>query len=371
LSFNLMMTQSIDSSLAIEHLPGIGAEIAETSRLRIHYLKSGPAGGGEPVLFIHGNGAASTWWEETMLALPAGFRGIAPDLRGYGLTDRGGLIDATRGVKDWVDDLNALLVTLAVEEFHLVGHSLGGIVSWGVVADPRFAGRIRSVTLAAPGPPCGFGGVHGEEGEANNRVYTGSGAGLVNRRFVKQLKRRDRGLADPMFSPRAVMNRMFWKQTFRCPREEDFLTALLQVHLGRKRFPGDFRVSRFWPWMAPGRHGPINAMSPKYNESLLRNVIEAPEKPPLLLILGSDDPIISDLPGPDAGTQGKLGMLPGWPGDDVFPPQPVKTQILAALRRYAGHGGTVEQLTFADCGHSPFVEKPLEFRKVFHEFLRG
>jgi pimeloyl-ACP methyl ester carboxylesterase len=46
-----------------------------------------------------------------MLKLPEGFRGIAPDLRGYGDTEDK-LIDATRGMSDWVDDLLALLDAL-------------------------------------------------------------------------------------------------------------------------------------------------------------------------------------------------------------------------------------------------------------------
>lgn len=364
-----MKNPTSGSASAIAHLPGITSKGAETSRLRIHYLKSGPPDA-EPVLFIHGNTAASTWWEETMLDLPTGFRGIAPDLRGYGLTDQRGIIDATRGVQDWVDDLHALLASLGVDEFHLVGHSMGGMVCWGVLGDTRFAGRVRSLTAVASGPPFGFGGIRGLDGEPNNRSFTGSGAGLVNRRFVKHLKRRDRGLTDPMFSPRAVMNRMLWKPLFRCPREEDILTAMLQMHLGRHHFPGDFRVSHFWPWIAPGRFGPINAMSPKYNRSVLRKLIESPEKPPLLTVLGADDLIISDMPGPDAGSQGKLGLLPGWPGEDVFPPQPVKSQILKTLALYREHGGYVEERTIADCGHSPFIEKPVEFRDIFHGFLR-
>lgn len=364
-----METQTSNPEAAITHLHGITAAMADTSPLRIHYLASGPAGA-EPVVFIHGNAATSTWWEETMLALPAGLRGIAPDLRGYGLTDRLGIIDATRGAQDWVDDLHALLESLRIDRFHLVGHSLGGMVCWGVIGDTRFAARIRTVTLIGPGPPFGFGGIHGETGVPNNRAFSGSGAGLVNRRFLRQLKRGDRDLADPMFSPRAVMNRLLWKPPFQCSREEDFLTAMLQIHLGGRCFPGDYRVSRFWPWLAPGRYGPINAISPKYNRELLRRVIETPEKPPLLVILGADDPIISDMPGPDAGAQGKLGLIPGWPGDETFPPQPVRSQVLATLARYTERGGRVELQTIADCGHSPHIEKPGEFREAFHEFLR-
>ena len=85
---------------AIRHLDGIASEFATTSRFRIHYLRSGPDQG-EAVVFLHGNGASSTWWEETMIALPPAFRAIAPDLRGYGLSDRSALIDATRGLLRW------------------------------------------------------------------------------------------------------------------------------------------------------------------------------------------------------------------------------------------------------------------------------
>jgi len=64
-------------------LPGIKSQLIATSRLQQHVLLSGSADA-IPVLFIHGNASSSTFWDETMLALPSGYRGIAPDLRGYG-----------------------------------------------------------------------------------------------------------------------------------------------------------------------------------------------------------------------------------------------------------------------------------------------
>ncbi len=68
-----------------------------------------------PVLFIHGNASSATYWEEIMLKLPAGYRGIAPDLRGYGDTEDK-LIDATRGTGDFVDDLLGLAQTARPEQ---------------------------------------------------------------------------------------------------------------------------------------------------------------------------------------------------------------------------------------------------------------
>ncbi len=360
----------IPTELAIGHLDGVVPAFAATERLRIHYMQSGPDAG-EPVVFIHGNAACSTWWEETMLALPPAFRCIAPDLRGYGLTERAAVIDATRGVQDWVDDLHALLEHLAVDRFHVVGHSLGGMVCWGAMADRRFSGRIRSVTLVAPGPPCGFGGLRGERGEPNNPDFSGSGAGLAHPRLIEFLARHERTVSDPFFSPRAVMHRMFWKPPFRPAREEDFLTAMFQTHLGPDRYPGDSEPSRFWPGFAPGRFGPINAISSKHNQSLTGRVLDSPEKPPLLFIIGADDLAISDTPASDAGLQGRLGFRPGWPGDDVFPPQPMRSQLQFALREYEQRGGNVVQARFEKCGHSPFIEQPRRFHELLLSHLRG
>ena len=77
-------------------LPGITSKVVDTPRLKQHVLFSGPENG-TPVLFIHGNASSASYWEEIMLKLPAGFHGIAPDLRGYGDTEDK-LIDATRGM---------------------------------------------------------------------------------------------------------------------------------------------------------------------------------------------------------------------------------------------------------------------------------
>jgi len=54
---------------SIPTLSGITSQMIRTPRLAMHVLSCGPAGG-TPVLFIHGNGASATFWEETMLALP-------------------------------------------------------------------------------------------------------------------------------------------------------------------------------------------------------------------------------------------------------------------------------------------------------------
>src|SRR5262245_44067779 len=134
--------------MPIPTLPGITAKTITTPRLTTRVLFSGPDDG-IPVLFLHGNASSATYWEEVMLALPSGYRGIAPDQRGYGDADRGKKIDATRGMGDLSDDAIALLDALGARQAHVVGHSMGGSVIWRLLIDhPE---RVLTVTLVAPG----------------------------------------------------------------------------------------------------------------------------------------------------------------------------------------------------------------------------
>jgi pimeloyl-ACP methyl ester carboxylesterase len=342
-------------NIEIQHLPGIDAQIVRTARLQTRVLFAGSETG-TPVIFLHGNVAAATFWEETMLALPEQFRAVAPDQRGFGLSDTDAHIDATRGFADWADDVIALADSFGWQRFHVVGHSLGGCIGWSLIGThPQ---RLQSVTLVSPGPPCGFPGAHGQRGELNFEDGAGSGGGLTHSRFVEQLRAGDRELTDEFFSPRAVMNRVLWQPPFRPAREEDLLTAMLQIHLGEHHFPGDWQPSANWPGFAPGRFGPVNALSPKYNQHVLDQLTGAQQKPPLLWIYGTSDAIISDASLSDLGQQGKLGLRPDWPGGEIFPPQPLLTQVRFALDRYEQTGGTVERLVLPDVGHTPFLEAP-------------
>lgn len=350
----------------ILHLSGIRSARVRTSRLETQVLMAG-ADNGEAVIFLHGNLSAATYWEETMLALGDDYRAIAADGRGYGLSDSHAVVDATRGVRDWADDVLALADELRLPGFHLVAHSLGGCVAWSLLGlQPD---RLRSVTLAAPGPPCGFPGAHGPMGELNVPDGAGSGAGLTHPTFLQKLAGGERGISDLFFSPRAVMNRAYWMPPFRPAREEEFLTAMLQVHIGEQQFPGDSIASPSWPGFAPGRFGPINALSPRYNQNVLGRALQAEAKPPLLWVQGAHDPVISDSSLSDPGCQGKLGLRPDWPGEDTFPPQPILTQVKAAVDQYEAAGGYVHRITLPNVGHSPFLENPGVFQSALKEHL--
>lgn len=317
-------------------------------------------------MLIHGNASSSEFWRGTLEALPAGFRGIAPDLRGYGYTDDV-LIDATRGLKDWADDVMALLDAVGVKRFHAAGHSLGGMLLYTLAA---LAGdRLISMTLVAPGSPYGFGGTKDAAGSPCWPDFAGSGGGLVNPEFARLMGEQNRDSDNPQASPRVVMNSFYWKPPFKPAREEELLTSLLSEKVGPERYPGDMAPSANWPNAAPGTFGPLNAASPKYAGDSVGRFIAT--KAPALWIRGADDQIVGDFSLFDMGTLGKLGAVPGWPGEDVYPPQPMLAQTRAVLEKRAAKGGSFKEVVIAECGHTPFVEKEAEFRESFFPFIAG
>jgi pimeloyl-ACP methyl ester carboxylesterase len=347
-------------------LPGITSKMIDTSRIQTHVLFSG-AEDGTPVLFIHGNASSSTYWEELMLKLPDGFRGIAPDLRGYGDTEDK-LIDATRGMGDWVDDIFALLDALKIDKTHAVGHSMGGTIVFGLIAEN--SSRILSGSVVDPGSPYGFGGSKTIDGKPCYDDFAGSGGGIVNPDFAKLIAAGDRSADNPQASPRVVMNSFYWKPPFKPEREEDLLSSLLTEKIGEQKYPGDFVASGNWPNVAPGKFGPINALSPKYVGDSVDKFIAVSSKPTMMWIRGDSDQIVSDNSLFDFGTLGQLGLVPGWPGAEVYPPQPMVGQTRHILEEYKAKGGSYEEVVIADTGHSPYIEKPDEVMSHIAKVLK-
>jgi len=317
-------------------------------------------------MFVHGNASSATYWEEAILKLPEGYRGIAPDLRGYGDTEDK-LIDATRGCDDWVDDLLGLLDALRIEKVRVVGHSMGGAILFSLIA--AASSRIISATLVDPGSPYGFGGTKDLDGTPCYADFAGSGGGVVNPDFPKLIAARDRSTDNPQASPRVVMNSFYWKPPFIPEREEDLLSSILTEKVGEQRYPGDFVASENWPNVAPGKYGPINALSPKYIGDSIERFVSATPKPPILWVRGDSDMIVSDNSFFDFGTLGKLGYVPGWPGEEVYPPQPMVGQVRSVLDRYQARGGAYEEVVIAEAGHSPYIEHPDEFLAALAKML--
>jgi pimeloyl-ACP methyl ester carboxylesterase len=346
-------------------VPAPRAERVTTSRLATRVLLSGPDGG-EPVLFLHGNLSSATWWADVLRRLPSRFRGIAPDQRGYGAADPAARIDATRGLADLAEDAVALLDQLEAERAHVVGSSLGGSVVWRLLE--RFPERLRTATLVAPGSPYGFGGTRDEQGTPCWPDFAGSGAGLAHPELVRRLIAGDRGVDHP-FSPRRVLRAGVWHPPGVPAGEEELLEGTLATHFGEHAYPGDASSSPNWPFYAPGAWGPNNALSPRYARGVHRLWEPAAPRPPVLWIRGEHDLVVSDAAASDPGALGMRGLIPGWPGMDAFPPQPMLRQTRRVLRRYAGAGGAFREVVMPGCGHAPFVERPEDFLRLLTRHL--
>lgn len=342
-------------------MQGIRERDLSTRRLRVHLRESGS---GTPVVLLHGNCASGIFFEELLAALPEGFWGIAPDLRGYGETEPLP-VDGSRGSGDWSDDLDALAETLGLDRFHLLGWSMGGGIAMHY-ALTRSA-RLLSLTLMAPTSPYGVAATKGADGVPCYDDFAGGGGGIINPEFAKRIAEGDRG-SDSPFSPRNTMNQLYFKAPFRGTpeQEERWLTSVLSTKYGLDHYPGDFVTSTNWPGVAPGTRGIGNAFSAKYHNVAAFSRIDP--KPPVLWVRGDGDAIVSDTSLIDPGYLGSLGFIPGWPGAEVFPAQPMVSQTRAVLEEYRANGGFYEEVIL-DAGHSPHVERPAEFSAAFFRHL--
>ncbi len=108
-------------------------------------------GDGEPVILLHGFPELAYSWRHQIPALAgAGYRAIAPDLRGYGASDRPSRVEEY-GIQALAGDVVALMDALGLDRAHVVGHDWGGSLAW--VTGTLHPDRVASlVILNSPHP---------------------------------------------------------------------------------------------------------------------------------------------------------------------------------------------------------------------------
>jgi pimeloyl-ACP methyl ester carboxylesterase len=338
----------------------------QTSRGETHCWVQGPPDG-QPLLLVHGNLVTGRFFQALAERLPDRFRIVAPDLRSFGRT-QALPVNATRGLRDWSDDLRALLEALGWADagrVHAAGWSLGGGVLQQYEIDHPV--DLASLTLIAPISPYGFGGTRDAQGTPSYSDFAGSGGGTAAPDFVRRLAARDASEDEPLSSPRVVMRSYFWSPRHKAADEEELIQEVLLTSVGDDFYPGASEPSPNWPGVGPARRGVNNAFSPAWCNTSAFGDLDRPR--PLLWIRGDEDQVVSDQSLFDFGTLGQLGAVPGWPGADVFPPQPQVTQTRAVFERRLAHGGVMREIVLHEVGHGPLIERPDEVAALMLEHI--
>ncbi len=120
---------------------------------RMYYQKAGM--GGVPIVLVHGFGASSFSWRENLDPLAqAGFTAYAPDMRGFGLSDKGW--DKSMSQDAQADRLKAFMDAVGIDRAVLAGNSMGG----GIITNfaLRYPDRVRGLVLVDPAI---YGGMNG------------------------------------------------------------------------------------------------------------------------------------------------------------------------------------------------------------------
>ena len=240
----------------------------------------------------------------------------------------------------------------------------GGVVMQVLLDRPDL---VASLGLVNPVSPYGFGGTKGTDGRRTTPDAAGAGGGGANPEFVAAIEAHDISDGSPN-SPRNVMNTFYVADGFRSPLEDVFVESMLTTAIGVDNYPGDSVPSENWPGFAPGSRGVLNTMAPQHHD--VSGIVDLPIKPRILWVRGAKDSIVSDASMFDLATLGQLGVIPGWPGEEACPPQPMVAQTRAVLDAYAAAGGRYREVTL-DAGHSPLIEKPEEFHAALAEHLAG
>ncbi|HLZ02530.1 MAG TPA: alpha/beta hydrolase [Bradyrhizobium sp.] len=142
------------SSWADPTMPEVTHRMIEANGIRIHVAEQGT---GPLVILCHGFPECWYSWRHQLGALAkAGFHAVAPDLRGYGRSDRPEEVEKYTVLHD-VGDVVGLVDALGVKQAVIAGHDIGATIAWqaALLRPDRFKGVIA---LGPPFRPRAFGG---------------------------------------------------------------------------------------------------------------------------------------------------------------------------------------------------------------------
>jgi pimeloyl-ACP methyl ester carboxylesterase len=121
---------------------------AQVGDVRLHYAECGA--GDRLVVLLHGWPECWYSWRHQLRALGTRFRVVAPDLRGYNLSDKPGRVEDYR-VSRLVDDVTGLIRHLGAREAAVVGHDWGAAVAWAVAQHyPDYVWKLGALQVPPP-----------------------------------------------------------------------------------------------------------------------------------------------------------------------------------------------------------------------------
>ena len=122
-------------------------DYAYVNSIRLHYVTSG---NGKLILFVHGFPEFWYAWKDQLLEFGSDYQAVAPDTRGYNLSEKPAGVDQYQ-VKFLCEDLRGLAEHLGHKRFVLVGHDWGGAVAWAfALSYPEYLEKL--VIINAPHP---------------------------------------------------------------------------------------------------------------------------------------------------------------------------------------------------------------------------
>ena len=335
-------------------------QIIETERIKTAYYRVGE-GNKKKLLVLHGNLSSSVFFMPLAPYLEKDFDIAIPDLRCFGHTEALS-IDATRGYRDWSDDIFAFCQAIGWKKFTLLGWSMGGDIAMQFVID--HSKMVEKLVLVAPGSPYGFGGTMDEKGTPYMPLGLGSGGGIANPAMLLPTSMGSRVVL------RDLLHRYLFSSDFRMSLEWEnrFIDATSQMKIGVDYYPGDFDTCARWPFVVAGDKGVLNTMSPKYGN--LEAFLDIEKKPEVLWIHGDCDQIVSDESMMDFAYLGKIGLVPGYPGEDDYPPQPMIRQTRYFFEQYKEKGGFYVEAVIPG-GHVCILESPVHFISALQAFTQS
>ena len=173
-------------------------EVGPTT-LHVHE-RSGPGPANRPALvFLHYFGGSGRTWEPVMDALAAaGWRCLAPDLRGFGESPAPGEDGTHYTVDAMADDVLGMIGHLRLERFIVVGHSMGGKVALALAA--RQPAGLSGLALVSPSPPT----PEPMEDAERTRLLVGHGDASAMKKTLHQITARP--LSDLLFDATVADN---------------------------------------------------------------------------------------------------------------------------------------------------------------------